>query len=157
MRNHNRWRIKVGNLYLDLAEKFKKRETGILAELQNIRRMQNRAAEQEFVHSRFPNDITIKLKSFQFSEVFLLEDTINLKNGLLKLFPTISNNAAGKSVIDNITSQATDLMSSGWTKVGSIARKSEKHGLAGFASIGFAQIQGLPEEVEYITFSPQWG
>jgi hypothetical protein len=143
------WRVKLGSFYLDWAEKLPRFRGGIIAELQNLRERQRQDAKTAFQESRFPDGVSIELSYIRLAEIFLLEDTGQLKKGLRHLFPTINDKTGGEHIIGDFTSFATGLTSAGWKTIGLIVRQGNT--TAGLSNIiHFRELPNLPPEVKCI-------
>src|ERR1019366_2638663 len=142
------WRVKLGRFYLDWVEKLPRFRGGIFAELQNLREHQRRSTQTAFQQSRFPDGVSIELSCIRLAEIFLLEDTEQLKIGLCHLFPTINDKTSGKDLIGDIAAFTTDLHSAGWQNVGMIVR--QRNNAAFFLDMPIREMHNLPLGVECI-------
>jgi hypothetical protein len=137
-------RAKYANAILDIAESLPNFNGGVIADFQDRRKYQRKAAKEDFERSRLPEGVEVRLNSFTLIRLYLVEDFRTLEVWIRDLFP--------KSILQpfqprELLGESDSLRGSSWAAVGTIVAKRGGGIFPGETAI----VPSLPPEIKSIS------
>src|ERR1043166_2761757 len=106
MKNISRLRTAVSKKYLDWAEKLPAFKGGGINVLQVTRRFDRKEANDHGDRTKPPTGASIEFPYFRLIEIFTIEEFDSLRDGLLRLFPQLSDPLIGQDFASSFGQRA---------------------------------------------------
>jgi hypothetical protein len=147
LRLPDQYQIKLGQKYLELAQKFPRIKWGPFESLRVIRHFQTTGSEDAYARSRAPEGAALEFSHFRLLEVFHLESFPQLYDGLVKLLPGLIDHPMSRNFSSEFDLESRSLRMTSWRSIGYVFR-DKKPFLVGFDVHRI--IPDLPKEVWFI-------
>lgn len=147
MKNISRLRIAVSKKYLDWAEKLPTFRGGGINVLQVTREFDRKEANDHAKRIKPPSGASIEFPYFRLIEIFTIEEFDGLRDGLLRLFPQLSDPLSGRDFASSFGQRADAIKGGSWQHIGYVFRDAKKRFLGLDA---YREMKDLPEVVEWI-------
>ncbi len=141
-------RVTLSKWYLDLANKLSKSDKTFIRSLNRLRERSNESAKKANTTTEPPENSEIEFLYFRLIELFTVEDFDKLQQGVLKLFPQLSETNSYRNFTTRFSKQSETIQISSWQKLGYIYKDIEKRFIGPDI---YQELPNLPNEVKFIT------
>ena len=141
-----RWRPRLADLYINLADKLPFLRGEGVRTLRRIKENQAENSQETFLKTRPPEGETIEYIYFRLYDIFQIENVDKLLVGLKKLFPDFDDPFFRGDYYRKFIQEATGITGGEWLSIGYVCRDRKGR----FWGDKFRELKSLPSHVDYI-------
>jgi hypothetical protein len=140
------WRSLIAQIYIEWGNKFTFIKGEEMDELRRIKKSQDEDSQNNFQRTRPPEGTDIEYIYFRIFDIFQIEDTDSLINGLKKLFPKFDDPFFRGDYHEKFIRNATGISVGEWLNLGYLYRERKGR----FSGDISKELRELPPQVDYL-------